>query len=85
MATIVEYNKNGKRFILLGTGFGVFKSSRPGLFGGDWFPNTDEGSESKVAVCDPKGKIYWANSDDLTVVSVDGELPADILSRAGGS
>lgn len=82
MATIVRYTKNSRLYIFLGTGFGLFQSSRPGVLGGDWFPNKEEGSESKVAVCDGEGRIFWGQSDDLVVVSVDGESPQAILDRA---
>ena len=82
MATIVRYSKNDELYILLGTGHGMFQSTRPGFLGGNLFPNTDEGRESKVAVCDDEGRIFWGLSDELTVVSVDDEAPSSRLERA---
>ncbi|MHC4899850.1 MAG: hypothetical protein ACYTGW_22390 [Planctomycetota bacterium] len=84
MATIVEYTKKGdyqgKRYVLLGAGYGMFKSARANMILGDLFPTETEGSQSKLAVCDENGKVLWGNSDDLVVVSVDGQSPADALA-----
>lgn len=38
MAIIVEHKDSGKKYILLGTGFGTFKALRPSIFFGNWFP-----------------------------------------------
>ena len=84
MATIVEYTKEGehqgKRFILLGAGYGMFRSTRPGLLFGNLFPAEEKGSQSKLAVCDEDGKVLWGDADDLVVVSVDGVDPRSLLS-----
>ena len=82
MTTIVRYSKNQQLYILVGSGHGMFRSARPGMVLGDLFPREEEGSESKVAVCDDNGRILWGMSDDLTVVSVDGRDPATILAEA---
>ena len=85
MATIVRYKHNEELYILLGTGYGLFKSTRPGFLGGDLFPNEETGSESKASVCDDAGRMFWGRTDDLTVVEIDGESPAAILAAARGS
>ncbi len=80
MATIVQTKKTGKKYVLLGTGFGAYKAARPDVFLGNLWPTEDEGQITMVAVCDGEGRIRWAQSDDLTVVEVDGSLPGNILS-----
>ena len=80
MATIIQSKKTGKKYVLLGTGFGAFKATRPGVFLGNLMPEEEEGQITMVAVCDGEGKIRWAQSDDLVVVEVDGSSPGEILS-----
>ena len=81
MATVVQH-KNGAKFVLLGTGYGAFRATRPSLFFGNWVPTEDEGQISVVAVCDESGRIAWADSDDLTVISVDDRTPSEVLANA---
>ena len=38
MAVIVKHIESGERYILLGTGFGAYKATRPSLFFGNWSP-----------------------------------------------
>lgn len=78
MATIVLHQKSGKRLILLGTGYGAFKSSRPSFFGGNLFPNEEEGQMALASVCDRNGRIEWVYSDELVVVEIDGEKVENI-------
>ncbi|MDE0314986.1 MAG: hypothetical protein OXM61_08790 [Candidatus Poribacteria bacterium] len=44
MATIVKHNTTGKNYCLLGTGFGVFQSSKPNMFFGNLMADVDEGN-----------------------------------------
>ncbi len=87
MATIVEYTKEGKqqgkRFILLGAGYGMFKSTRTDLILGNLFPAEERGSQSKLAVCNENGNVLWGDADDLVVMSVDGVAPRSLLSSGG--
>ncbi|ERT09704.1 hypothetical protein M595_0327 [Lyngbya aestuarii BL J] len=78
MATIVEHQKSGKRYIVMGTGFGIYKSARNNAFF-EWAVVEEEDNYHLVAVCDRKGKIKWFYSDDLVVVEVDGKPPEDLL------
>ncbi len=73
MATIIKHNTTGKNYCLLGTGFGVFQSSKPNVFFGNLLADVDEGEYAMVCVCDSAGKIYWIDAGDVTVVSVDGQ------------
>ena len=79
MGIIVEHKDAGKKYILLGTGFGAFKASRPSVFFGDWLPKEESGELTMVAVCDDQGQIGWIRSEELTVVQVEGRRPAEML------
>lgn len=83
MATIVQSKRNGKKYVLLGTGFGAYKATRPGVFFGNLIPEEEKGQITMVAVCDKEGRIRWTHSDDLTVVDVDGSSPSALLSDEG--
>jgi hypothetical protein len=78
MATIVEHQESGKRYILMGTGFSIYKSSRSSP---PWNLTAieEEDHYHLVAVCDRKGKIKWFYSEDLVVVEVDGGKPSDLV------
>ncbi len=73
MATIVKHNTTGKNYCLLGTGFGVFQSSKPNAFFGNLMADVDEGEYAMVCVCDSAGAIFWIDAAKVTVVSIDGQ------------
>ncbi len=73
MATIVRHDTTGKNYCLLGTGFGVFQSSKPHFFLGNLMADVDEGQYAMVCVCNSAGKVFWIDAEDVTVVSVDGQ------------
>lgn len=73
MATIVKHNATGKNYCLLGTGFGVYQSSKPNMFLGNWMADVDEGQFAMACVCDSSGRISWVQADDITVFSIDGQ------------
>ena len=73
MATIIKHNTTGKNYCLLGTGFGVFQSSKPHFLLGDWLADVKEGEYALVCACDSAGKVFWIDAQDVTVVSVDGQ------------
>jgi len=79
MAVVVRHNETGQEWILLGTGFGIYKATRPSVFFGNLLPSDEEGQVTTVAVCDREGTIGWIHSNELTVVQVDGQSPSDIL------
>lgn len=78
MATIIEHNTTGKKYCLLGTGFGVFQSSKPNVFLGNLLADVDQGQYAMVCVCDSLGKIYWIDAGEITVVSVNGQNIGDL-------
>jgi len=77
MATIVREPRSGGHYILLGAGFGAYKSTHPSMFFGSLAPWEDSGEVSVVAVCDHEGRIGWLNSHELQVVSIDGKAPGE--------
>ncbi len=80
MATIVKHRRTAGRYVLLGTGFGAYKATRPGVIFGNLLPAEDAGEVTMAAVCDADGRIGWTASDDLQVVEIEGRSPADILN-----
>lgn len=79
MAIIVLHKPTQSQYVLLGTGYGAYKASRPSFFGGNLFPHEDEGSVAVVAVCDEEGTIIWFSPEELQVVEVDGRSMASLL------
>ena len=79
MATVVVHSGTGKKYVLVGAGFGAFQSKKPNWLLGDLVADTTEGQHTMACVCDRNGDVRWVDSAFLTVVSVDGESPASIL------
>lgn len=82
MATVLVHRTTHARFVLLGAGFGMYKSSTPGMFLGNLDPNVKSGSASLLAVCDAHGQIGWVRSTEVVVASVDGHAPHEYLMPA---
>lgn len=82
MAVIVKHIKSGKSYVVVGTGFGAFKATKPNWFFGNLMSDEQSGELSVVAVCGAEGAIGWIESDALTVVSIDGVTPGDVLAGA---
>ena len=80
MATVVKHNKSGEEYVVLGTGYGAYKSSVPHPMFGNWMPDESEGSKSMIAVCNSEGEIGWTTTSQVTVISVDGKPLGEILS-----
>ena len=81
MATIVKLKESDRHAILIGVGYGIYKSTRPGLFFGNLVPEEQEGESQMAAVSTSTGDILWCRSEDLTVISVDGSKPEDLLKE----
>ena len=79
MATIVQHKKSGKKYVLLGSGFGAFQSKKPNWFLGDLMADVSEGQFAMVCVVDSDNAIGWIESSQVVVVSVDGKLVRDLL------
>jgi len=81
MATIVVHKRSGIRYILIGTGYGAYKSQLPGVFGGSVFPREETGEIPLAAVTDGEGNIKWILTEELVVTEVDGQPPHVWLAR----
>lgn len=81
MAVKVKYNKNGETYLLLGVGYGAYKSQFAGTYIQSFSPETEQGEVTMVAVCNRDGEIRWADSSDFTVIEIDGVEPKAILSE----
>lgn len=81
MATIVKNINNGKKYFLVGTGFGAYKATRPSFLGGNLFPVEDEDTITVVAICDAYGNINWIQSSEIKVISIDGVPISEIAEQ----
>lgn len=79
MLTIVKQITTDKNFILIGTGFAAYKTSKPSTFIANRVPKADQGEIPMVAVCDESGEITWMKTDEIKIVEIDGTLPLNIL------
>lgn len=79
MATVIQHLETRREYVLLGTGFGMFKAQKPSFIFGNLLPDTDADSVEAVCVCDAKGEIQWFLAKEVQVVQVDGQSPAQIL------
>ena len=83
MATIVRKNSTDETFVLLGTGFGAYKVTKPHWFYGESSSEEESDILPVVMVSDADGNVLWLAADDVTVVSVDGSKPGELIGDAG--
>ncbi len=79
MVTIVKQITTNKNFILIGTGFAAYKTSKPSTFTANRVPTVDQGEFPMVAVCDENGTISWMKTDEIKIIEIDEALPLKIL------
>jgi hypothetical protein len=79
MAIIVEYQKDNKKYIYIGASYSYFKEVTPSFFGGNLFPNQEEGEFNCILASDQEGKLIWLPATEVKVISVDGKRPDEIL------
>ncbi len=80
MKVVVRNRVTGVQYVLVGSGYGSWKSSRASVTG-DLFPADDSGEHFNMAVCDRTGRIFWFQSTDLQVVSIDGMNVEDVFDE----
>lgn len=76
MSVIIEHKESKERYILIGTGLGLYQSKKPSWFLGNIVADTEEGSVEALCACDENGEIYWFNAEEFKVVSIDGHSPS---------
>ncbi len=81
MAVIVEKKKTGRRYIYLGSGFGMDKDRQSNSILGSLGSFDIEEIDKLICVCDESGTLEWIESDELKVIEVNGENPANVLAR----
>lgn len=81
MATIIKIKGTDQHGILVGVGYGMFKSARPNAFFGDLLPNEKSGNSQMAAVSTASGEILWCESEKLEIVSIDGKPPGAHLAE----
>lgn len=79
MATIVKLKKSNQHGVLVGVGFGMFATSRPGVFFGNLTSSEKSGQSEMAAISTAEGNILWCATADLTIISIDGENPSALL------
>lgn len=81
MSVIVKDKETGKEYIYLGAGYAAYESAVRISFLGHDSVQDNQGEIPMIAVCDQRGQIGWFYSDELEVVSVDGNNPYYILNK----
>lgn len=81
MAIIVKHKATQEEYILLGTGFGAYKASKPGLIGGSLFPDEEEGTYTMMTVSDYNGNIHWMKDTEFLVIEIDGIKMKEFKSK----
>ncbi|HAS72558.1 MAG TPA: hypothetical protein DCS67_00265 [Clostridiales bacterium UBA8960] len=79
MAILVKHELTGVEYVMIGTGYSFYKDSIPSPLGGSFFPDVEEGEVKMVAVCDSVGTISWLSSDEVKVISIDGNCVSQLL------
>ena len=78
MPTIVIHKKSKQEFVLLGTGFGSYRTHRPHGILADVY-RAESGEFPMMCICDRNGKIGWVRTNAMKVKTIDGEEPHEVL------
>ena len=79
MATIAKFIDSGLHVLVVGAGYGMSQSARPGAVLGDFFPTERSGKRRMLAIATSSGKIAWSPADLLEIVEIDGKSPGELL------
>jgi hypothetical protein len=77
MATIVKHKTTGHKYILVGTGYGMYQSEAASSL---FFSSLEQGTFPMAAVTDGHGDILWMQTDELRVLEVDGIKVNEFIS-----
>ena len=78
MATIVQHKPTGAHYVVIGTGYGAWASTR--VLPGGGLARVNTGTNPVIAVTGEKGEIGWLPTDEVRVISVDGKSPHEHLN-----
>lgn len=73
MAIVVQHKESNIKYFMLGAGFGATHAINGHFLFGNLAPKETAGAHPMVAVSTWRGDIEWFHSDELQVLSVDGE------------
>lgn len=79
MTVIVKHIPTGRRFVLVGTGYDAIHPEQSINPIGEAKAVKDAGGYALAAICDEDGAIYWCETKELVVESIDGQTPLEIL------
>lgn len=80
MSTIIRHVERGEEYVLVGSGLGMFRASRPHWFLGDLGKTTEDGVHACVCAADGEGRLCWFDSDEVVVVRVGDASAGEVLS-----
>lgn len=81
MIVIVKHTPTGRRFVLVGSGYDAIRPEQSINPINDAKSAKDIGGYALAAVCDEDGSIYWCETKELVVESIDGRVPQAILKQ----
>ncbi len=75
MVTIVKHKESGRKYALAGTGFGAHIEKHSFMLG-----NKVGGPKYFDMICcvNKAGEFGWFKTDEVLVLSIDGESPSDL-------
>jgi hypothetical protein len=79
MAVIVEERETHRKYILIGTGYAAYMGGAPATLGDGSLADEKSGELPMVAVCTAEGDIGWFYSEQIRVISIDGQPPSALL------
>lgn len=82
MAIKVRNKRNGKTYLMVGTGYGVFKAMAMANTFHAMNPEIDEGELGMIAACDSQGTIHWIDHRHVEVIELDGVKPCELLGES---
>ncbi len=77
MAIIIKKKNGAEKYIMLGSGFGMFRSQKPNWLLGNLAADTESGGARIICACDEKGEMVWLNAEEYQVYSIDGLSPSE--------
>ena len=80
MAIIVHHVGLKSDFVLVGSGFGAYRSTQKLSILAGFLAEEQYGEFPAVLLCDAEGLLRWAKSTDVEVVSIDGRSPDELLA-----
>jgi hypothetical protein len=78
MPTIVKHLTTGHHYVMLGTGYGIWATARPSR-ASELIIRENKGEAHILHVCDKLGRVLWLRPQEVEIISIDGQAPAEAL------